>query len=274
MTGRSTRPGQAAALSRTTAPALSQTTALSPSQAAAPALNQATAPSLSQTTTPALSQATAPSPNRATAASLSRTTDPAPSQTTTPAQATSPIHLLIDRLAAGEKLTRTELACLLERREGEHRDYLFARAREIQHRVFGNKVYIRGLIEFTNYCKNNCYYCGIRRDNRSASRYRLTEEQILECCRAGYELGFRTFVLQGGEDPYFTDGRVTGLIDQQHCHIVGGRNLIPFLGKQRARGASNCHPRPRRHKKQRNDREQQEILSPPVLPLFKNGLAA
>lgn len=204
MTGRSTRPGQAAALSWTTAPALSQ--------AAAPALNQATAPSPSQATTPALSQATAPSPNRATAPALSQTTTPALSQVTTPAQATSPLHLLIDRLAAGEKLTRTELACLLERREGEHRDYLFARAREIQHRVFGNKVYIRGLIEFTNYCKNNCYYCGIRRDNRSASRYRLTEEQILECCRAGYELGFRTFVLQGGEDPYFTDGRITGLV--------------------------------------------------------------
>ena len=103
-----------------------------------------------------------------------------------------PLRPLIDRLAAGEKLTRRELACLLEHRDGEHRDDLFARAREIQHRVFGNKVYIRGLIEFTNYCKNNCYYCGIRRDNRCASRYRLTEEQILECCRAGYELGFRT----------------------------------------------------------------------------------
>ena len=196
MTGRSTRPGQAAALSQTTAPA--------PSQATAPSPSQATAPSPSQAAAPALNQATAPSPSQATT--------PALSQTTTPAQATSPIHLLIDRLAAGEKLTRTELACLLERREGEHRDYLFARAREIQHRVFGNKVYIRGLIEFTNYCKNNCYYCGIRRDNRSASRYRLTEEQILECCRAGYELGFRTFVLQGGEDPYFTDGRITGLV--------------------------------------------------------------
>ena len=61
---------------------------------------------------------------------------------------------------------------------------------------------MRGLIEFTNFCKNNCYYCGIRRDNKNASRYRLTEEEILSCCKNGYELGFRTFVLQGGEDPY------------------------------------------------------------------------
>lgn len=78
---------------------------------------------------------------------------------------------------------------------------------------YGNEVYVRGLIEFSNYCKNNCYYCGIRRDNKNVSRYRLTKEEILECCADGYELGFRTFVLQGGEDPYFTDERV--------CDIVG-----------------------------------------------------
>lgn len=77
---------------------------------------------------------------------------------------------------------------------------------------YGNKVFIRGLIEFTNYCKNNCYYCGIRRDNRNAERYRLTKEDILSCCEQGYALGFRTFVLQGGEDPYFTDERVTDIV--------------------------------------------------------------
>lgn len=119
---------------------------------------------------------------------------------------------LIDRLAAGEMLSRGEFACLLEHRDTELRDYLFAKAREVQHRWFGDKVYIRGLIEFTNYCKNNCYYCGIRRGNPNASRYRLTEAQILACCEAGHALGFRTFVLQGGEDPYFTDDRIVALV--------------------------------------------------------------
>lgn len=119
---------------------------------------------------------------------------------------------LIDRLAAGGTLSRRELACLLEHRDEELRDYLFARAREVQRCWFGNKVYIRGLIEFTNYCKNDCYYCGIRRGNPNASRYRLSEEQILACCEAGHALGFRTFVLQGGEDPYFTDARIVALV--------------------------------------------------------------
>ena len=77
---------------------------------------------------------------------------------------------------------------------------------------YGDKVYVRGLIEFTNYCKNDCYYCGIRAGNRAAERYRLTAEQILDCCAAGYDLGFRTFVLQGGEDPYFTDERVCAIV--------------------------------------------------------------
>ena len=119
---------------------------------------------------------------------------------------------LIDRLAAGGTLSRGEFAYLLEHRDEELRDYLFARAREVKRRWFGNKVYIRGLIEFTNYCKNDCYYCGIRRGNSNASRYRLSEEQILACCEAGHALGFRTFVLQGGEDPYFTDARIVALV--------------------------------------------------------------
>ena len=73
-------------------------------------------------------------------------------------------------------------------------------------------MYTRGLIEFTNYCKNDCYYCGIRRSNPNAKRYRLTEEEILACCENGYELGFRTFVLQGGEDPYFNDDRMVDIV--------------------------------------------------------------
>ncbi len=82
----------------------------------------------------------------------------------------------------------------------------------IRKEVYGTAVFIRGLIEFTNYCKNDCYYCGIRRSNKNASRYRLSEEEILACCANGYALGFRTFVLQGGEDPYYTDERIVGLI--------------------------------------------------------------
>ena len=89
---------------------------------------------------------------------------------------------------------------------------LATEADKLRRQYYGNKVYIRGLIEFTNYCKNNCYYCGIRAGNAHAHRYRLTKEQILECCTEGYALGFRTFVLQGGEDPYFTDERICEIV--------------------------------------------------------------
>ncbi len=89
---------------------------------------------------------------------------------------------------------------------------LFRSADEIRRRYYGIDVYIRGLIEFTNVCKNNCLYCGIRRDNANAERYRLSREDIMNCCRNGYELGFRTFVLQGGEDPYYTDEIICGIV--------------------------------------------------------------
>ena len=82
----------------------------------------------------------------------------------------------------------------------------------IQKLYYGNKIYIRGLIEFTNICKNDCFYCGIRKSNQNACRYRLTKEDILECCQIGYSLGFRTFVLQGGEDGYFTDEKMMDMI--------------------------------------------------------------
>ena len=103
-----------------------------------------------------------------------------------------------------------ELICCAD--DPETREALAERAVEIRKKYYGDKVYTRGLIEFTNYCKNNCYYCGIRRDNRNAKRYRLTEDEILDCCKNGYELGFRTFVLQGGEDPYYTDERMEQII--------------------------------------------------------------
>ncbi len=87
----------------------------------------------------------------------------------------------------------------------EETEYLFSKSREQAREYYGNKIFVRGLIEFTNHCKNDCFYCGIRASNRSLNRYRLSEEEIIECCKNGYSLGFRTFVLQGGEDGYYGD---------------------------------------------------------------------
>ncbi|MDR1837167.1 MAG: [FeFe] hydrogenase H-cluster radical SAM maturase HydE [Treponema sp.] len=108
---------------------------------------------------------------------------------------------LIDKLETYQILPRDEFAQVLLYDD----DYLFERARFKAQEIYGKKIFMRGLIEFTNYCKNDCFYCGIRASNTKAQRYRLTKEQILECCKTGYPLGFRTFVLQGGEDPYYTD---------------------------------------------------------------------
>lgn len=120
----------------------------------------------------------------------------------------------IDRLEKHHILPREELAALITESEPADDAYLFARARAVRERIYGKAVYMRGLIEFTNYCKNDCYYCGIRRSAAHAERYRLSEEEILGCCAAGYRLGFRTFVLQGGEDPCFTDERMISIIAQ------------------------------------------------------------
>ena len=122
------------------------------------------------------------------------------------------IPKLVERLSAQRDLNDAELKALLETDSMD--EALFFTADRVRRAVYGDDVYIRGLIEFTNHCRNNCYYCGIRRDNTQAKRYRMTEEEILACCDEGYALGFRTFVLQGGEDPWFTDGRV--------CRIVSG----------------------------------------------------
>lgn len=119
---------------------------------------------------------------------------------------------IIERLKAEQMLSVGELDCLLTTKDTETVEKLKAEARMAAQSVYGKQIYIRGLIEFTNYCKNDCYYCGIRRSNRNAQRYRLTEEDILACCKEGYELGFRTFVLQGGEDGYYTDEKLTALI--------------------------------------------------------------
>lgn len=113
--------------------------------------------------------------------------------------------LLIDKLRKEHKLTAEEYKILLECQDSNCLSYLQKQAQEEALSRFGNRVFIRGLIEVTNRCRNNCYYCGIRKGNPSVSRYGLTRETILACCREGYEAGFRTFVMQGGEDPAMTD---------------------------------------------------------------------
>lgn len=117
---------------------------------------------------------------------------------------------MIDLLVKNRNLTDDELAALLC--DDGHDTLLFSEADKIRRRVYGDEVYIRGLIEFTNYCRNNCFYCGIRADNRGAVRYRLDKAEILSCCSEGYGLGFRTFVLQGGEDPYYSDKLICEIV--------------------------------------------------------------
>lgn len=119
---------------------------------------------------------------------------------------------LVDKLFETGDLSDDELKILIE--SDEFNEPL-AEAADIRRREnYGNKVYIRGLIEFTNYCRNNCYYCGIRRDNKKAERYRLTKDEILLCCDEGYRLGFRTFVMQGGEDPHYTDEMICDIVSK------------------------------------------------------------
>ena len=119
---------------------------------------------------------------------------------------------LIDRLEREHSLSEAEYAELIINRDAEAAKLLAEKAAAARETVFGNAVYTRGLIEISSICRNNCLYCGIRRDNTEAERYRLTEEQILACADEGYLLGFRTFVLQGGEDPYFTDEVLCSLV--------------------------------------------------------------
>lgn len=120
--------------------------------------------------------------------------------------------VLIDRLEQERILEQEEFAALIAANCGALREYAKGKARAIADRQYGKDIYIRGLIEFTNFCKNDCNYCGIRKSNIHADRYRLREEDIMACCREGEKLGFRTFVLQGGEDPYYTDDRIVDLV--------------------------------------------------------------
>lgn len=119
---------------------------------------------------------------------------------------------LINKLNAKKQLSYDEWYGLLSSFTEDDRAYAAEIARALAKSIFGKKIYIRGIVEFSNYCKCNCYYCGIRNGNKEAVRYRLTKEDILACCREGYEYGFRTFVLQSGEDPYFTDEMLVDIV--------------------------------------------------------------
>ncbi len=128
---------------------------------------------------------------------------------------------LIEKLETTTNLTKKEMLELLSYYENDEiRNILAVKARKVALDVYGNEIYTRGLIEFSNYCRNDCYYCGIRRDNKKVERYRLSKDDILDCCKDGYDLGFRTFVLQSGEDMYYDDDLL--------CDIVSSiRQLYP-----------------------------------------------
>lgn len=120
----------------------------------------------------------------------------------------------IDALEQDRRLPHADYLALLQTMTDEEDAYLSSRALAVKKTVYGNKIFIRGLIEISNICKNDCYYCGIRASNKNCERYRLTPDDILACCAEGYALGFRTFVMQGGEDGYFTDDRLVPLIGE------------------------------------------------------------
>lgn len=122
------------------------------------------------------------------------------------------MKLLIDRLYKERYLEKEEYQYLLSNFDSEVLNYINELARETAIENFGNNIYIRGLIEVSNFCRNNCYYCGIRRSNLNVERYRLTKEQILESCRIGNNLGLKTFVLQGGEDGGMKDDFIEEVI--------------------------------------------------------------
>jgi biotin synthase len=119
---------------------------------------------------------------------------------------------LIEDLLKNKDLPDAQLKEIME--SSEYEQELFETAAGIRKSFYGTDIYIRGLIEFTNYCRNNCYYCGIRRDNQKVKRYRLGKDEILSCCKQGYELGIRTFVLQGGEDIAFSDELICDIISE------------------------------------------------------------
>ena len=121
---------------------------------------------------------------------------------------------IVEKLRNTSDLTDEELTALIETDDRDAAELLRRYADETRQKSYGKKVFLRGLIEVSSYCKNDCIYCGIRRSNKDAERYRLSREEIMSCCENGYELGFRTFVMQGGEDSSFTDDFMCSVISE------------------------------------------------------------
>lgn len=121
---------------------------------------------------------------------------------------------LIRKISAGESFSHKDIARIIDSNTPQEDQFLFSEADAVRRKNYGTEVYIRGLIEFSNYCKNDCLYCGIRKSNSSAVRYRLSPEEIFQCCCKGYDLGYRTFVLQSGEDPFYTDEIICSVVSR------------------------------------------------------------
>lgn len=152
---------------------------------------------------------------------------------------------LVDKLYETHDLLPEEFSELLKFRNQETADYLFEKAQIVREKYFGNNIYIRGTIELTNYCRNDCYYCGLARSNRFIPRFRLDENDVLLCCRAGYERGVRTFVILGGDDLHFTEKRIAGLLrmvkaEYKDCSVVLslGERSVSTYREWHAAGAS------------------------------------
>lgn len=144
---------------------------------------------------------------------------------------------IIDDLVINPQFNKSKIKKLLdelsqEAYAGPLSKYLFAAARFVREKSYGHNVFLRGLIEFTNYCKNDCYYCGIRCSNHKATRYRLSLEEILLSCEIGYKNNLRTFVLQGGEDMYFSDDKMIQIIKEIKINIPNVLSLYPSVKKQ------------------------------------------
>lgn len=127
-------------------------------------------------------------------------------------QATSHVSMIIHELFLKNDTTSEKLIYLFNHLEPETKKLLFFHSHQTRLKFYGQHVYLRGLIEFSNFCQRNCFYCGIRGENKRVDRYRLSHDEILACCREGHRLGYRTFVLQSGEDPYYTDERLVHIL--------------------------------------------------------------
>lgn len=183
------------------------------------------------------------------------------------------IYEIIEKLKNTHSLTREEYLILIKGRNPDTTELLMKYAQEEREKYYGKDVFIRGLIEISNICKNDCYYCGIRKSNPHCQRYRLTPEDILLCCKEGYGLGFRTFVLQGGEDGYFTDDVLTKLIkdikkDYPDCAVTLslGEKSRESYKKLKDAGADRYLLR-----HETADKSHYEILHPPSLS-FENRM--